>query len=438
VKTSPDPPLVGVISLGCPKALVDSEQLMGRLAEAGCIVCEDLDDADVLIVTTCGFIQEAKEESLDVVFRCAEQKRQGHLEKLIVTGCLAERYQDELARELHEVDAVVGLHSEDEIVKLCLGRDPGLPVCDVPARLRLTARHVAYLRIADGCDNRCAYCAIPDIRGPFHSIPMERLLDEASQLADDGARELCVIAQDTTLYGTDLYGRPRLHELLQGLAEISGVEWVRLLYTHPAHYYPELIESLAAGGKLLPYVDLPVQHASDRILADMGRRVTQAELRSLVAELRQALPGCFIRTTAMVGFPGETESEFEELLHFVRDMRFERLGAFTYSPEDGTPAEHFPDQVPESVRDERLDAIMAAQQQIAFEFNASLVGQELPCVIDGPAEEPHEWLGRTWGDAPEVDGCIYAKNSGLAPGDFVTLRVTGARDYDLVGEVVPS
>ena len=430
---------MGVISLGCPKALVDSERIMGRLAEAGCIVCEDLDDADVLIVNTCGFIQAAKEESLDVVFRCAEQKRQGHLQKLIVTGCLAQRYPDELARELHEADAVVGLHSEDEIVKLCLGRDPGLPVCDMPTRLRLTVRHVAYLRIADGCDNRCAYCAIPDIRGPFRSTPLERLLDEASQLADDGAREFCVIAQDTTLYGSDLYGRPRLHELLQRLAEIPGVEWVRLLYTHPVHYYPELIETLAAGGKLLPYVDLPIQHASDRILADMGRRVTQAQIRSLVAELRKGLPGCFMRTTAIVGFPGEGEREFEELLQLVRDMRFERLGAFTYSPEEGTPAERFPGQVPESVREERLDAVMAAQQQIAFEFNASLVGQELPCVIDGTAQEPQEWLGRTYGDAPDVDGCIYVgKSPGLAPGDFVTLRVTGTRDYDLVGEPVPS
>ena len=428
------PARVSIISLGCAKNLVDSERLMGRLAEAGCMVCEDHDDADVLIVNTCGFIQDAKEESLDLIFRCVERKRQGGPSKILVTGCLAQRYKDELAEELPEADAIVGLNSEDEIVSFCNGRPAPADACGPAPRLRLTARHYAYLRIADGCDNRCAYCAIPDIRGPFTSAPIESLVAEAEQLVADGARELCLIAQDTTRYGRDLYGEPRLHELLASVAGLAEVEWVRVLYTHPAHYYPELIDALASTPKVLPYVDLPLQHASDRILAAMGRRVTQADARALIDELRGRMPNCFIRTAMIVGFPGETDEDFEELLSFIEQTRFERLGAFAYSPEEGTPAAEFEGQVPDEVKEARLDAIMTSQQRVAFEHNESLIGRTLPCVIDAPGEDDGVWMGRTQGDAPDVDGCIYVADPGLKPGDFVTLRVTGTEDYDLVGE----
>lgn len=431
-----DGPSVGIISLGCPKNLVDSEQLMARLAEAGCLMCEDLEDAQILIVNTCGFIQEAKEESLDMILRCAGDKGHGALEKLVVTGCLAQRYRDELTEELGEVDAVIGLDSTDEIVEFCTGSAAAGRTCDVPPRLRLTAGHFAYLRVAEGCDNRCAYCAIPDIRGPFRSTAIEPLVEEAQQLADDGARELCLIAQDTTRYGTDIYGRLRLHELLARVADIDSVQWVRLLYTHPAHFYPELIDALASTPKVVPYVDLPLQHVSDKILSSMRRRVTQAQIRSLIADLRERIRECFIRTAFIVGFPGEGDEEFEELRRFVEETRFERLGVFTYSEEEGTPAAEFADQVPEDLREERLDTIMTLQQSLAFDFNESLVGKKLPCVIDAPGEEDGLWVGRTYGDAPDVDGCIYVRDPDLSPGDFVTLRVTGTQDYDLVGETV--
>lgn len=427
---------MGIISLGCPKNLVDAEQLLAALAQAGCIVCEELDDAQTIIINTCGFIQDAKEESLDLIFRCAEQKQHGPLEKLIVTGCLAQRYKHELAQQLPEADAVVGLNSIDEIVGLCTGRAAGRAACGVLPRLRLTPRHFAYLRIAEGCDNRCAYCTIPDIRGPLQSFPLEDLVREAEQLADDGAKELCLIAQDTTCYGIDVDGTPRLHELIERVAGIDAVQWIRLLYAHPAHVYPQLVDTLASTPKVVPYVDLPIQHISDRILAAMRRRVSQAQVRALIAELRERIPQCFIRTALIVGFPGEGTEEFGELRSFVEDMRFERLGAFVYSQEEHTPAAEFDGQVPEDVKQERLDAIMALQQGIAFEFNESLIGKTLPCVIDAPGEQDDLWVGRTYGDAPEVDGSIYVRDSSLVPGQFLTLRVTAVQDYDLVGERV--
>ena len=430
------PPRVGIVSLGCPKNLVDSEQIMAALAQAGCLVCEELDDAQILIINTCGFIQDAKEESLDLIFRCAAQKGHGQLEKLIVTGCLAQRYKKELTEDLAEADAVVGLNSIDKIVRLCTGRAASRAACGVRPRLRLTPRHFAYLRIAEGCDNRCAYCTIPDIRGPLQSFPLEDLVKEAEQLVDDGVKELCLIAQDTTCYGIDVDGRPRLHELIERVAGIESVQWIRLLYAHPAHMYPQLVDTLASTPKVVPYVDLPIQHISDRVLAAMRRRVSQTEIRSLIAELRERIPQCFIRTALIVGFPGEGPQEFEELRCFVEQMQFERLGAFTYSQEEDTPAAQFDGQVPEQVKQERLDAIMALQQRIAFEFNQSLIGKTLPCVIDAPGEEDGLWVGRTYGDAPEVDGCIYVRDSSLVPGQFLTLRVTATQDYDLVGERV--
>ncbi len=427
-----DSPRVSLISLGCAKNLVDSERLLARLAQAGCVICERHEDAQILIVNTCGFIQDAKEESLDVIFQAAELKRPGGLETLIVTGCLAERYKDELARDLPEADLVVGLRSEDAIVERCIAGSA--PACDPAARLRITPPHFAYVRIADGCDNRCAYCVIPDIRGPYRSVPLEDVARETAQLAQDGAREICLIAQDTTRYGLDLYGRPRLHELLPRLAGVDGVEWLRLLYTHPAHYYPELLDALERTPKLVPYVDLPLQHVTDRMLAAMRRRVTETEARRLVETLRERVPGVFIRTTFIVGFPGETDDDFEALMRFVEETRFERLGAFMYSPEEGAPAAEFPDQIPDELKAERLDALMSLQQRIAFEHNRSLIGREMECIIDGPDEERGGWIGRTFGDAPDVDGCVRVDDQTLRPGDIVRLRIVAAEGYDLVAE----
>ncbi|MBM4079205.1 MAG: 30S ribosomal protein S12 methylthiotransferase RimO [Planctomycetes bacterium] len=452
------PPRVSLISLGCPKNLVDSEKMLARIAERGAIICERAEDADTVLVNTCGFIKDAKQESVDVILEAGELKRQGRCRRIIVAGCLAQRYGDALKAEMPEIDAVIGVGRHEDVAALCCGSDNGgkrgrvhfagtarrvlRTKCTRPLfpgecgpRLRLTPRHFAYLRVAEGCNNRCSYCIIPRIRGPFRSRPMGELLREAEELAADGVKELNVIAQDTTLYGADLYGQPRLHLLLRQISRLS-FRWVRLLYTHPGHWYPELIDELATNEVLCRYVDLPVQHISDRILRRMGRRVTRKRVRDLIETLRNRIPGVALRTALIVGFPGETRQDFQVLLGFIERVRFERLGAFAYSREEDTRAARFVPQVAEKTKQRRLDAVMSLQQRIAFEQNAQWIGREVEVLIDSRADDGREWLGRTYADAPEVDGSVIVTGRGLSPGIFCRARITGTRGYDLVAEPV--
>jgi len=420
---------VHLASLGCAKNLIDSERLLARLAAAGATVGAAAEDADVIVVNTCGFIAPAKEESIGAIADYVRLKGEGTCRTLVVTGCLAERYAKELRAGFPEVDAVLGLHQEDAVVEACgleplRGEDPG--------RLLVTPRHTAYLRVSEGCDNRCSYCAIPLIRGGFESRPSAEILDEAERLVAGGVRELVVIGQDTTLYGTDRPGEILIHELLARLAEIPQVHWLRLLYTHPAHFTEDLIQAYASLPKLCPYVDVPLQHLSERVLRRMRRRVTQADCLRLIERLRQAVPGIALRTTFLVGFPGETREEFNELLSLVKEIRFDHLGAFAYSREEGTPAARLRGQVSERAKLRRLHDLMQAQQVIAFETNRALRGSVCEAVVDRPSPEPGVWIGRTAKQAPDVDGVTYLRGEGLRPGRFVQARITGSRGYDLV------
>jgi len=430
-----DRPRVHLASLGCAKNLVDSERLLAKLAAAGAIVGAAPEDADVIVVNTCGFIRPAKEESIGAIAEYSRLKEEGSCRKLVVMGCLAERYAGELREGFPEVDAVFGIHQQDAVVAAC-----GLVPSDTedPGRLLVTPRHTAYLRISEGCDNRCSYCAIPLIRGGFSSRPSQEILDEARRLVAGGVRELVVIGQDTTLYGTDLVGEIRIHELLARLNEIPHVRWIRLLYTHPAHFTQELVDAYVSLSKLCPYVDVPLQHLSDRILRRMKRRVTQAQCLALIGRLRSAVPGIAIRTTFLVGFPGETRAEFNELLGLVRQLRFDHLGAFAYSREDGTPAARLPEQISERAKSRRLRDLMLAQQEIAFERNRAMRGEVLEVVVDRPSVERAVWIARSRTQAPDVDGVTYLRGEGLRPGLFVQAKITGSRGYDLVARACAS
>jgi ribosomal protein S12 methylthiotransferase len=425
------PPRVHLTSLGCAKNLVDAERLLGRLAAAGAVVGAAPEEADVIIVNTCGFIRPAKEESLATILDYARLKEEGSCRKLLVMGCLAERYSKELREGLPEADGVFGLDQDEAIVRACgldprRGRDAD--------RLVVTPRHTAYLQIADGCDNRCAYCAIPTIRGPFRSRPAEEVLAEAERLVANGARELVLIGQDTTLYGTDLPKPVAIHELLARLAEIRDLRWIRLLYTHPAHFTPELVEAYASLPKLCPYVDLPLQHLNDEILRRMGRRVTQAHCLGLIERLRAAVPGVAIRTTFLVGFPGETRDQFNGLLDLVKEIRFDHLGAFAYSREEGTRATRMRAQVSERAKSRRLRDLMLAQQEIAFARNRAMKGEVLEVVIDAPASKKGVFIARSRTQAPDVDSVTYVRGRNLRPGDFLEVKITGSRGYDLLGQ----
>lgn len=435
------------ISLGCDKNLVDSEVMLGILADRGFEMTDTEDDADIIIINTCCFINDAKEESINTILEMAEYKKTDPCKALIVTGCLAQRYKQEIVDEIPEVDAVIGTSKYDEIfdaVDQALKGSHFLDVDDldrlpsVPGkRILTTGGHYAHLKIAEGCDKHCTYCIIPKIRGNYRSVPMEQLLAEAASLAEQGVKELILVAQETTLYGVDLYGKKSLHILLKELAKIKGIRWIRILYCYPEELYPELIETIKNEKKVCHYLDMPIQHASDAILKRMGRRTTKAQLKETVSLLRKEIPDIVLRTTLIAGFPGETQEQHEELMEFVDEMEFERLGVFAYSPEENTPAASMPDQIPEEIKEERRDAILELQQEIAFDKAADMVGRTLYAMIEGKVADEPAYVARTYADSPDIDGYVFV-NTGemLMSGDFVKVKITGSAEYDLIGELV--
>ena len=435
---------VYLISLGCDKNLVDSEVMLGLLQEAGHTVADDLTEADAAIVNTCCFIGDAKEESINTILELAELRTEGALKKLVIAGCLAERYADDIRREIPEVDAIVGTASYEDIVAALTAdgsyesRRPltYLPQPKTP-RAVTAGNYVSYLKIAEGCDKCCTYCIIPKIRGPYRSFPMERLTDEAERLAQAGTRELILVAQETTVYGTDLYGEKKLAELLHRLCRIEELQRIRVMYAYPEEIDETLIEAIASEPKVCRYLDMPIQHASNEILKRMGRRTTREDIEATVAKLRRRIPGIVLRTTLITGFPGETEEDFDELTAFVEKMRFERLGCFPYSKEEGTDAAKMKGQVPKRVRERRKNVIMKLQCEICSRYSESLVGQTLPVLVDGYLPEEDIFTGRTEGDAPTIDGAVFFEGpQSLMSGDIVPVRITSACEYDLTGEVV--
>lgn len=435
------------ISLGCDKNLVDTEVMLGLLASRGYQMVEDENEADVIVVNTCCFIHDAKEESIQNILDMAEYKKRGKLKALIVTGCLAQRYQQEIIDEIPEVDAVLGTTSYDRILDaidealegkhfLEMEDLDALPVVETHRQVT-TGGHFAYLKIAEGCDKHCSYCIIPKIRGDFRSVPMERLLAEATELAEQGVRELILVAQETTLYGKDLYGEKALPKLLRELCKIQGLRWIRILYCYPEEITDELIQVIKEEDKICNYLDLPIQHASDSILKRMGRRTSKQELTDIIAKLREAIPDIALRTTLITGFPGETQDDHEELMEFVDEMEFDRLGVFTYSPEEDTPAAVMENQIDEDVKEDRQAELMELQQEIAFDKAEDMIGRELLVMVEGKVADENAYVGRTYRDAPNVDGLIFINtDEELMSGDFAKVKVTGAMDYDLIGGLV--
>lgn len=434
------------VSLGCDKNLVDSEVMLGMLNEKGFEMVEDETEADVIVVNTCCFINDAKEESVNTILEMAEYKKTGSLKALIVTGCMAERYKDEVMEEIPEVDAVLGTSSYTHIleaVEEALNGKHASYMEDLDSlpkaptkRVVTTGGHYAYLKIAEGCDKHCTYCIIPKIRGNYRSVPMETLIEEAAQLAESGVKELILVAQETTLYGKDLYGEKSLHKLLKELCKISGIRWIRILYCYPEEITDELIQVMKEEPKICHYLDLPIQHASDGVLKRMGRRTSQAELREIIGKLRREIPDIALRTTLISGFPGETKEQHEELLDFVDEMEFDRLGVFTYSPEEDTPAAEMEDQIAEEIKEDRQAEIMELQQDIAFASAENMIGREVLVMIEGKVADENAYVGRTYKDAPNVDGLIFVNTEEqLMSGDFAKVRVTGAAEYDLIGEI---
>lgn len=432
------------ISLGCDKNLADSEEMLGLLTAGGHEITDDETQADAIVINTCCFIKDAKEESVETILEMAEYKKTGSCHALIVTGCMAQRYQKEIIEEVPEVDAVLGTASYGDIVKALEEAVAGnhfeefrdidyLPDTG-SKRVLTTGGHFGYLKIAEGCDKHCTYCIIPKLRGKFRSVPMERLIAQAEDMAEQGVKELILVAQETTVYGKDLYGKKSLHILLKKLCEIRGIRWIRILYCYPEEIYDELIETIRDEKKICHYLDIPIQHASDRILKRMGRRTSKQELIDIVGKLRKEIPDIVLRTTLITGFPGETEEDHEELKEFVDEMEFDRLGVFTYSPEENTPAAEMADQVPEEVKEERRDELMELQQEISYDRGQDRIGQELLVMIEGKVADESAYIGRTYGDAPKVDGYIFVQTGELLmTGDFAKVRVTGALEYDLIG-----
>ena len=435
------------ISLGCDKNLVDSEVMLGLLDKKGYQIVDSEEDADIIVVNTCCFIHDAKEESIQTILEMAEYKKEGKLKALIVTGCLAQRYQQEIIDEIPEVDAVLGTTSYDHIVEAveeALAGNGHVVLEDVDAlpdvkekRLVTTGGHYAYMKIAEGCDKHCTYCIIPKLRGNYRSVPMEKLLAEAKDLADQGVKELILVAQETTVYGKDLYGEKSLHKLLRELCKISGIQWIRILYCYPEEIYAELIQTIKEENKVCHYLDLPIQHASDAVLKRMGRRTSKAQLVEIIEKLRKEIPDISLRTTLITGFPGETQEQHEELKDFVDEMEFDRLGVFTYSPEEDTPAATMTEQIPEEVKEDRQAELMELQQEIAFDLAEDMVGREVLVMIEGKVADENAYVGRTYKDAPNVDGLIFINtDEELMSGDFARVRVTGALEYDLIGELI--
>lgn len=435
------------ISLGCDKNLVDTEVMLGMLASRGYEMTNDEQEADIIVINTCCFIHDAKEESIQNILEMAEYKKNGSAKALIVTGCMAERYRQEILDEIPEVDEVLGTTAYDRIldaVDAALAGQHEVMTADLDAlplpetkRLVTTGGHFAYLKIAEGCDKHCTYCIIPKIRGNFRSVPMERLLKEAQDLAEQGVKELILVAQETTLYGKDLYGEKSLPKLLRELCKISGIRWIRILYCYPEEITDELIQVMKEEPKICHYLDLPIQHANDTILKRMGRRTSKQELIDIVQKLRKEIPDICLRTTLITGFPGETQEQHEEVMEFVDTLEFDRLGAFTYSPEEDTPAATFEDQIDEEVKEDRQADIMELQQEIAFDKAEDMIGREVLVMIEGKVADENAYVGRTYRDAPNVDGLIFINTDvELISGDFAKVKVTGALDYDLIGELM--
>lgn len=435
------------ISLGCDKNLVDTEVMLGMLASRGYEMTNDEQEADIIVINTCCFIHDAKEESIQNILEMAEYKKNGSAKALIVTGCVAERYRQEILDEIPEVDEVLGTTAYDRIldaVDAALAGQHEVMTADLDAlplpetkRLVTTGGHFAYLKIAEGCDKHCTYCIIPKIRGNFRSVPMERLLKEAQDLAEQGVKELILVAQETTLYGKDLYGEKSLPKLLRELCKISGIRWIRILYCYPEEITDELIQVMKEEPKICHYLDLPIQHANDTILKRMGRRTSKQELIDIVQKLRKEIPDICLRTTLITGFPGETQEQHEEVMEFIDTLEFDRLGAFTYSPEEDTPAATFEDQIDEEVKEDRQADIMELQQEIAFDKAEDMIGREVLVMIEGKVADENAYVGRTYRDAPNVDGLIFINTDvELISGDFAKVKVTGALDYDLIGELM--
>ncbi len=435
------------VSLGCDKNLVDTEYMIGALRDAGHTFTNEEGKAQAIIINSCCFINDAKEESVNTILEMAEYKNAGSCKALIVTGCLAERYRSEIIKEIPEVDAVLGTNSYSEIVAALEEVQKGNPyelyqplgpMPQMNARRSLTTGgHYAHLKIAEGCNKCCTYCIIPKIRGRYRSVPMEELLAQAKEFASQGVKELILVAQETTLYGVDLYGEKSLHKLLDELNKIPGIQWIRILYCYPEEIYGELVQSIKRNKKVCHYLDMPIQHINDGLLKRMGRRTTKEELRQKIAYLKEEIPDITLRTTLICGFPGETQPMHEELMQFLNEAEFDRLGAFTYSPEEGTVAAEFPDQVEEYQKSVWKEEIMELQEEIIFDKNDGMAGQELWVMVEGKVDGENAYIGRTYRDAPEIDGYIFVNTEEtLVTGDFVKVNVTGAYGYDLIGEVV--
>lgn len=434
------------VSLGCDKNLVDTEMMLGLLREKGYEFTDDEADADIVVVNTCCFIGDAKEESINTLLEMSQLRREGKIQALLATGCLAQRYREEIQKEIPEVDAILGTMAIEEIAEAVeevlagRGRNHYRDLNSPPAlcrnRVVTTGGHFAYLKIAEGCNKRCTYCIIPKVRGDYRSVPMEELVAQAEQLAQDGVKELILVAQETTLYGVDLYGRKSLPELLHRLAAIEDIRWIRIHYCYPEEITDELIETIALEPKVCHYLDIPIQHAADNVLRRMGRRTNEEELRGQIKKIRERIPDICLRTTLISGFPGETQEDYEELYRFVNEMEFDRLGVFSYSQEEDTVAAEMPDQIEEEVKETRRDELMELQQAIAFEKADTMVGSVLDVMIEGKVADEDVYVARTYRDAPGVDGYLFLNTTAqLMTGDFVKALVTGSNEYDLIGEV---
>lgn len=434
------------VSLGCDKNLVDTENMLGILKDKGFEFTDDEMQADVIAVNTCCFIHDAKQESINTILEMAEHKKDAVCKALIVTGCLAHRYKDEITKEIPEVDALIGTSSYDKIAEVvlsvlegkgysCVEDTDRLPVVK-NHRIMTTGGYYEYLKIAEGCDKHCTYCIIPAVRGNFRSFEMEYLLEQARYLADNGTKELILVAQETTVYGTDIYGKKALPELLRKLCRIDGLEWIRILYCYPEEITDELIQVIKEEPKICKYLDMPIQHSSDNILKRMGRRTTRQELVDVITKLRNNIPDIALRTTLITGFPGETEEDIDDLLDFVDTMEFDRLGVFTYSPEEGTPAASMTDQIPENIKEERRNRIMELQQEVSLDKSADMVGRVIPVMVEGKITDDDAYVGRSYKDAPNVDGYVFINtNAQLMSGQIVNVSITGSMEYDLIGKL---